>query len=309
VSRLVARAMRWLRALVTAAAGLILLLFVVSWLLGSALSRPLPAIVGPPPMELGADPVKIYSPSGSMLSGWFIRGESGRGVVVLMHGIRSSRLSMLERARFLHRTGYGVLLFDFQGHGESAGEHLTFGALEREDARAAVDYVRTQAPGERVGVIGASLGGAAALLAEPPLAVDAMVLEMVYTTIDKAVANRLALHLGSASAPLAPLLTAQLRWRVGVDPSVLRPVVAAAYVRTPKLFIGAERDQHTTLQDSLDLYHGAADPKELWIVPGASHVDLHAFAVTVYEKRVLAFFARHLSGVSGREPGAKVPSS
>jgi alpha/beta superfamily hydrolase len=52
-----------------------------------------------------------------------------------MHGVRANRLSMVERARFLSYAGYSVLLFDFQGHGESTGQHITFGYLESKDAR------------------------------------------------------------------------------------------------------------------------------------------------------------------------------
>ena len=44
-----------------------------------------------------------------------------------------------------------VLLFDFQAHGESTGEHITFGYLER-DAQAAIDFLR-RAPDEKVGVL------------------------------------------------------------------------------------------------------------------------------------------------------------
>ena len=44
------------------------------------------------------------------------------GAVVLMHGVKGNRLAMLRRARLLHAEGFGVLLFDFQAHGESAGK-------------------------------------------------------------------------------------------------------------------------------------------------------------------------------------------
>jgi len=52
------------------------------------------------------------------------------GTIVLMHGVRANRLSMVRRAEMLHRAGYSVLLFDFQAHGESPGSHITMGYLE-----------------------------------------------------------------------------------------------------------------------------------------------------------------------------------
>ena len=147
-----------------------------------------------------------YPRSGSTIHGWFIPGQKGAGAIVLMHGVRANRLAMVGRARFLSRAGYTVLLFDFQAHGESPGAHITFGYLERRDAVAAVRFMRANAPGEKVGVIGVSMGGAAALLATPPLEVDAMVLEMVYPTIDQAVSNRLTMRLVGWARVLTPLL-------------------------------------------------------------------------------------------------------
>jgi alpha/beta superfamily hydrolase len=82
-------------------------------------------------------------------------------------------------------------LIDFQGTGESEGEAITFGWRERFDVLAAVKYLKARSPNQRVGVIGVSLGGAATLLATPPLELNGAVLEAVYPSIDRAVVNRL----------------------------------------------------------------------------------------------------------------------
>src|SRR5688500_12469407 len=148
---------------------------------------------------------------------------------------------MVDRARFLSRAGFAVLLFDFQAHGESSGEHITFGYLESRDAQAAVEFLRTNAQGERIGVIGESMGGAATLLASPALDADAMILEMVYPTINQAVRNRLTRRLGGWAGILTPLLTWQLEPRLGIDADALRPIDKVGAIRVPKLFIvGAE---------------------------------------------------------------------
>ena len=140
--------------------------------------------------------VEFPSESGATIHGWFIPGKKGTGAIVLMHGVRANRLSMLDRARFLSHAGYFVLLFDFQAHGESTGEHITFGYLESRDAQAAVSFLSANAPNEKVGVIGVSMGGAATLIASPPLDVKAMVLEMVYPSLKQAVSDRLTMRLG-----------------------------------------------------------------------------------------------------------------
>jgi uncharacterized protein len=58
--------------------------------------------------------------------------------------------------------------------------------------------------------------------------------------------------------------------------------------------VGAE-DQHTTLEESRQMFNAAAEPKELWIVERAAHVDLYAEKKEEYEQRVLSFFKMQLT--------------
>lgn len=266
----------------------------VLWYVGSALSASANQTLGSPPADLAAQPVLFPSASGSTLHGWLLSGKPGRGVIVLLHGLRSNRQSMVSRAQFLSRAEFSVLLFDFQAHGESAGRHVTFGYLESKDVQAAVQFVRERLPGEKIGVLGVSMGGAATLLANPPLEVDAAVLEMVYPTIEEAVADRLKMGLGEWGGWLSPALSLQLKPRLGVWAEELRPIDHVGGMTAPKLFIVGEEDQHTTLEESRRMYEEAGEPKEMWVVAGAAHIDLHAHVEEEYERRVLAFFERNL---------------
>lgn len=281
-------------AVAVGAATPVVLLLAVAWTVGTSLSAPARAAVGGLPPDLNGRAVEFGSASGATLRGWLLPGRRGAGAVVLMHGVRGSRLNMVSRARFLSAAGYTVLLFDFQAHGESTGERITTGYLESRDARAAVDFVRAAAPGERVGVVGVSMGGAAALLAEPPLDAQAFVLEMVYPTIEQAIDDRLRLNLGPWAVIFRPLLTAQLRLRLGISPEDLHPIDHVGRVAAPKLFIAGAEDRHTTLEESRRLFDAAGEPKEFWAVEGAHHQDLHALKGREYEGRVLSFLEKHL---------------
>jgi fermentation-respiration switch protein FrsA (DUF1100 family) len=70
----------------------------------------------------------------------------------------------------------------------------------------------------------------------------------------------------------------------------MRPIDHIGRIHVPKLLIVGDADRHTPISESLAMYRAAAEPKELWIVHGAEHVDLHRYAVDAYETRVLAFF-------------------
>ncbi|HSF39436.1 MAG TPA: alpha/beta fold hydrolase [Thermoanaerobaculia bacterium] len=224
---------------------------------------------------------------------------------MLMHGVRADRTSMVERARFFHRTGRSVLLFDFQAHGESPGEHITFGALESRDARAAIDFIRSRRPGEPISALGTSLGGAAILLADPPLPVDSVILESVYPTVEEATDNRIRIRLGPLASILTPALLIQLGPRLGMSPQDLHPIDRIGKLGVPVFFLSGSEDRHTTPLETKRLFEAAREPRELWIVPGAAHVDLHRVAGTVYETRVLEFLDRKTSALSQTREAAR----
>lgn len=276
---------RWLRGLLLALVLLVAGLLGAAWIAGTRLAAPAQRSVGPAPSDLAASDVRF----GDGLAGWFVPGRPGAPCVLLMHGVHADRRSMVDRARFLKRAGYASFLFDFQAHGESRGERITFGYLESRDARMAVRVMRESFGCARIAAIGDSLGGAAALLGGAPLQVDALVLEAVYATIEEAVADRLEIRFGPPGRVLEPLLTHQLRLRFGIDPAELRPIERIPLVSVPILVIGGEDDRHTKIAATRRLFAAARTWKALWPVKGAAHVDFHRFATAEYERGILAF--------------------
>lgn len=93
--------------------------------------------------------------------------------VLLAHGFGGSKAELRRDAEALARSGYVVLTYSARGFGASAGQiMLDQPDYEVADARALIDWlaarpeVRLDGPGDpRVGIAGASYGGALALLA------------------------------------------------------------------------------------------------------------------------------------------------
>lgn len=270
-----------------------LLIGVVFWA-GDLLTKPARTPTGVPEPALRARSLTFDSVSGAKLSAWFASGSSGAGAILLLHAVRSNKRSMLPRAQFLSALGFSVFLVDLQAHGESEGERISFGHRESADVLASVAKLQELAPGERLGVLGASLGAASFLLSDVQPLVDAVVLESVYPTIEDAVANRLHIYFGEVGPWLSPLLLAQLRTRLGVAPSQLRPIERVSLLRCPVLIVHGTEDRHTPIQESRRLFAGIPTPKEFYALAGAAHVDLHAYGGEEYERRIGGFFARHL---------------
>jgi len=284
------RRWKWLvtLALVGLVAGLI-----ASWKKGSELCAPHNHPVAAP-AGLEVNPVNFPSESGATIHGWLVVPPSNHGVVILQHGVRVDRNQMSDRAKFLTAAGYAVLLFDFQAHGESLGEQITFGWLESRDSQAAVAFIKDRFPGQPIGIIGISLGGAAALLAQPPLEVQALVLESVFPTIVDATKDRLEWVWGRPARLLAPLLTCQIKMRLGISVDQLRPIDRVAGIKIPKLFLHGTLDPRTKFAEGGAMYARAAEPKQFFPVEGAKHEDLHHFLGARYEQLILEFLNQHL---------------
>ena len=95
-----------------------------------------------------------------------IEATSVPGVVVA-HGFAGSRQLMLGFGQALARTGYGVLLFDFDGHGASSGVLDREGDELQRNLAAAYELLAAQPEIDpsRIAVLGHSMGSGAAMTA------------------------------------------------------------------------------------------------------------------------------------------------
>ena len=233
--------------------------------------------------------VSFTTPEGLTLWGWLIPG-SPEEAIVLASGYLETRWHVLKYAPFLQRAGYTLLLFDPRGTGESDGELYAFGAYEPEDIRAAVEYLRSQGFA-KIGLFGHSNGATAALIAAAQLKLPVVA--------DSPFANlRLAARSAEKEDLLVqlffPLYVCVARARLGFDlfqrTNALRVVDRVSRV----LFIHGLADDYISPENSFLLWERAGEPKELWLVPGARHVESFNAAPEEYARRVSEFFAKHL---------------
>lgn len=131
-----------------------------------AATNPAYAELGATPSSVGLDfnDVTLETDDGVRLAAWYVE-SSNRAAVVLLHGSGSTRSNVLDEAVVLTGAGFGVLMVDARGHGESGGSAMDFGWHGDADIAAATTWLagRPDVDPRRIGAVGRSMGGEEAL--------------------------------------------------------------------------------------------------------------------------------------------------
>ncbi len=238
--------------------------------------------------------ISITNKYGNDIKGWFAEGVDTNKVILLLHPLRLNRKYMKSRADFLLKNGYSVCLIDLQAHGQTKGKKVTFGYKESDDVIATVNYLKSVMKYEKVGIVGVSLGGAAAILSKDKIRVDALILESVYSEIKKAIDNRVKMRLGPIHNVVTNILLKQIKPVLKIDPELLNPINNIDSNPAPKLIISGTEDRRTTKEETLLMFEKITSKKELWLVEKAKHEDLHKFTPQKYEEKVLKFLGENM---------------
>jgi uncharacterized protein len=267
----------------------------LTWLVGNALTTATPSIVAAP-MPPARDVPFASDPNIRNSSSFWPQADPRAPTVILVHGNGGNRSNLYSTAAWLHDEGYAVQAIDLRGHGGSTPTDKSFGWHESRDVHMALSLMRQARPEARIGVIGFSLGGAAAVLGpEGPVRADALVLMSVFPDIRRAIGNRIAVHAGRVpSAILEPLLSYQSRLRVGVWPDDLSPVNALHRVDYPVLIAGGALDPYTTPGELAEMRDAAGPGTELWVLEGLGHDEVVSAESAAWRGRLLAFLNRNL---------------
>jgi pimeloyl-ACP methyl ester carboxylesterase len=248
------------------------------------------------PADLGYayETVAIGSSDGVTLAGWYVRPQNG-AVVIMLHGNEGQRAMMLPRAQMVAEYGYGVLLYDLRGHGESSGGR-SYGWADVDDVDAAVRYLQARPEVEQIGLFGFSLGGQIALRAavgnEAIGAVAADGPGFVGRADVPAPTNRqeqwLAWH--------DPVLFQALAWRTGeAMPAALVDTIGEIAPR-PLLLVATGSAEGMERRVVQMYFERAAEPKSLWLLPEASHGGGPGERPVEYTERLVDFFDGALLG-------------
>jgi dipeptidyl aminopeptidase/acylaminoacyl peptidase len=243
-----------------------------------------------PPLlgQVALESVAFETRDGVRVSGWYAPSQNG-AAVILGHGYGGNRQQLLPEAGVLSAQGYGVLLFDYRAHGESGGDVSTFGDLERNDVRAALDFASSRPgvdPG-RLGLFGFSMGALPiAIVAAEDRRVRAVALGGVTSSMLDACVDEAGRYGWLLGGPVALTLKAS-----GVRLGEVRADDAAARLAGRSLLvIQGEHEDFRLAARARQVYAAAKSPKQYLVVPNAGHRDYIEADPNNYPAALVSFF-------------------
>ncbi len=245
--------------------------------------------------------VAFESTDGIKLAGWYGDRSEAAATIILCHGVPGDKRDMAGLALALMNAGFAVLAFDFRNWGESERTPVTLGHRELQDVLGAVAFVqRLAGPRRRIGIVGLSMGAAAAILAAAQTPeIEAVIADSSYARLDHAV-ERIARRVGGPLGTLAWRRTRRIGERlIGVPLASVAPVEAISAISPrPVLIIHGKRDRLTDVGDAHALYRACGNPKALWVVERAGHARTRRVGSAEYDRRVVGFFKEYLSAMT-----------
>jgi alpha-beta hydrolase superfamily lysophospholipase len=242
------------------------------------------------------EPLECRTADGLRLAGWVVTPPRPRATVALFHGMHRHRGQTLDRTALLAAAGYRCVAFDHRAHGASEGRRTSFGFYESRDVAAVLDLVRRRWPDQPRAALGMSMGAAAVCYAGPQAgAWDALILEGLYHDLASTFVSRF----GHGYPPWLKRFVPGVVWvterRLRVRLWQLVPAdCIGRFASVPLLLITGTEDRHAPPADAERLGARGQGQWELYLVPGAGHLDVCEKGGPDYRQRVLAFLGRAL---------------
>ena len=230
------------------------------------------------PADVGLDyeDVSLTAADGTKLHGWHVPGES-RTTLLWLHGNAGNISHRVDNIAMLRRnTGFGVLIIDYRGYGQSEGKPSEKGLYM--DAEAAFDHLTSDLgldPEEDIVLFGRSLGVGVAVEMATRHPVRSVVLESGFTSVREMSKSS---GMGVLSILLLPLIDARYESLSKIG-SALSPVMV----------IHGGRDNMVPFAMAEKLFAAAPEPKRFYPIPGASHNDTYVVGGEAYFKALREF--------------------
>ena len=247
--------------------------------------------------------VRLKSYDGTELVGHLFPSERQKRVILAMHGWRSCWCRDFGPvAQFFQENDCTVLYAEQRGQGESGGEYMGFGMIERFDCLEWIKWLNANGFADsKIYLAGISMGATTVLMTagfpELPENVAGVIADCGFTS---AKAEWKYISENNLRVPYdrrGRHVDALCRKRIELDSDAFTTLDAMKTCRVPILFIHGQADSFVPVEMTMQNYEACASPKRVLIVPGANHGMSYFLDREGYEAAVKAFFREQETGV------------
>jgi len=218
--------------------------------------------------------------------------EKAKGTIILLHGIRSKKEHFIELSQKLAEKGYNSVAMDHRAHGESEGDHCTFGVKEKKDITKLLDVLEKEEKiTENIGVWGQSLGGAIGLQA---LGNDSRikfgVIESTFTDFKTVTNDYFKYFLGFNNELLTNYLVSRAGNIAEFGPEKATPNEYCKKIKQPILLVHGDQDKRINIKYGEDNFSEIISDKKTFLkIEGASHLNVWKVGGEEYFEKVFSF--------------------
>lgn len=240
--------------------------------------------------------VQFKTKNNKRLYGWWIFNDANYPTIVLVHGWGRNVERMIPYLVELNQQHYNLLVFDSRNHGSSDMDKTSTMKKFAEDISASIDYVLCTAEliNTKIGVLGLSIGGAAAIYAS---AYDDRIESVVTVGAFANPMDVMKLQLSKRNIPFYPvgwMLLSYLQLILGLKFNDIAPENTIEKVTANLLLIHGTDDVTIPLSHAERLLKRSQNGKaELWVIPAKGHSDCHL--ETGFWNKIILFFNKTLN--------------
>ena len=222
-------------------------------------------------------------------------GEASKYVVGI-HGFQSQAWNeYAPHVAFYQSIGFGMLLPDDRGHGQSEGDYATMGVKDRRDCISWANYLVNRFGKEtKVLLHGVSMGGATVLSAsgeeDLPKEVIGVVSDCGFTSPKESFECQIKslYHI----PPQFPVRVSQwyAKHKAHFDFEEAKPIDQVQHANVPILFVQGAKDIMVPEFMAHKLYEACSSQKKLLVVPEANHGESIAYDPDGYHEAIRTLF-------------------
>lgn len=221
--------------------------------------------------------IEITANDGIILRGTsYELNEKNNKWAIILHGYRSEPNSVLSIGEHFSEKGYQVLIPSMRACGESEGEYIGMGWLDKDDLQCWINFILSENPDAEIVLHGSSMGASTVLMASGdnlPENVKAIIADSGYTSVWDIFSSEAKARFNLPSFPILNMFQLVADFRAGYDIKEASALAQVQKSQIPILFIHGDKDDFVPEYMCEKLYQAANCEKEKLIIQGAGHTE------------------------------------